>query len=227
MVRGDKGGKDRMVPLSREMVEDLRRYWAFHRHPVLLFPSAGRGPCTAEKLAVRMRRGTGPMPVGSLQWLVVLARKEIGVPDATVHTLRHSFATHLLEARASLHTVQALLGHKQINTTMVYLHVTHRSEQNSRASLSNTADAPANGAGNTCSPRPDFPSTREPVTPGAITCMRPRSKEACARPPARPESPRPSPRTSCATLSPPICSRTEPTYAPCKNCSDTLTSAPP
>lgn len=133
MVRGGKGGRDRMVPLAREMVEDLRRYWAFHRHPVLLFPNAGRGPCSADKLAARMRRSTGPMPVGSLQRLVVLARKEIGVPDATVHTLRHSFATHLLEAGASLHTVQALLGHKQINTTMVYLHVTHRSEQNSRA----------------------------------------------------------------------------------------------
>lgn len=133
MVRGGKGGKDRMVPLAPEMVEDLRRYWDFHRHPVLLFPNAGRGPCSADKLAARMRRATDPMPVGSLQRLVVLARKEIGVPDATVHTLRHSFATHLLEAGASLHTVQALLGHKQIATTMVYLHVTHRSEQNSRA----------------------------------------------------------------------------------------------
>ena len=132
MVRGGKGGKDRMVPLAPEMVEDLRRYWAFHRHPLLLFPNAGRGPCAPDKLAGRMRRATGPMPVSSLQRLVVVARKELGIPDATIHTLRHSFATHLIEAGASLHTVQALLGHKQINTTMVYLHVTHRSDQNSR-----------------------------------------------------------------------------------------------
>jgi site-specific recombinase XerD len=133
MVRGGKGAKDRMVPLAPEMLEDLRRYWKFHRHPVLLFPNAGRGACSAEKLAGRMRKATSPMPVSSLQRLIVVARKELGIPDATVHTLRHSFATHLIEAGASLHTVQALLGHRQINTTMVYLHVTHRSEQNSRS----------------------------------------------------------------------------------------------
>lgn len=51
MVRGGKGGRDQLVPLSAEMLEDLRRHWACHRHPVLLFPNAGRGPCTAQKLA--------------------------------------------------------------------------------------------------------------------------------------------------------------------------------
>ena len=133
MVRGGKGNKDRMVPLALEMLEDLRAYWKFHRHPLLLFPNAGRGPCSPDKLAARMHRATAPMPLGSLQRLVVLARKELGIPDATVHTLRHSFATHLIEAGASLHTVQALLGHSQIKTTMVYLHLTHRSEQDSLA----------------------------------------------------------------------------------------------
>ena len=133
MVRGGKGGRDRMVPLAAQMVEDLRRYWKFHRHPLLLFPNIGRGACAPAQIAGRMRRATEPMPVSSLQRLVVVARKELDIPDATLHTLRHSFATHLIEAGASLHTVQALLGHKQINTTMVYLHVTHRSDENSRA----------------------------------------------------------------------------------------------
>jgi site-specific recombinase XerD len=80
-----------------------------------------------------MREAERPMPVSSLQRLMVQARKELGIETCTVHTLRHSFATHLVEAGASLHTVKALLGHKSINTTMIYLHLTHRSEQDSRA----------------------------------------------------------------------------------------------
>jgi len=126
-IRSGKGGKDRMVPVATPMVGDLRRYWAFHRNPLLLFPNTGRGARQPERTAARMRAATAPMPVNSLQRLLVAARKELGLPDATPHTLRHSFATHMIEAGADLHTVQRLLGHAHINTTMVYLHVTHRS----------------------------------------------------------------------------------------------------
>jgi len=129
MVRAGKGNKDRTIPLPGHMLEDLRIYWAFHKHPLLLFPNAGRGDNTPEALAKRMRSATSTMPHNSLQRLLVLARKELDLPEATPHTLRHSFATHLLEGGASLHTLQHLLGHAYLNTTEIYLHLTHQSEQ--------------------------------------------------------------------------------------------------
>ena len=131
-IRGGKGGKDRMVPIAQTVIEDLRRYWAFHRHPLLIFPNIGRGDNDLKQVAVRMRQADRPMPISSLQRLMVQARKELNIEKCTIHTLRHSFATHLVEAGASIHTVKALLGHKSIHTTMIYLHLTHRSEQDSR-----------------------------------------------------------------------------------------------
>ena len=132
-IRQGKGLKDRVVPLAAEMLEDLREYYRFHRHPFLIFPNAGRGIQSGRELAARMRSAATPMPHSSLQRLLVVARKELNIPDATVHSLRHSFATHMIEGGASVHTVQRLLGHKQIETTMVYLHVTHQAREDTRA----------------------------------------------------------------------------------------------
>lgn len=132
-IRKSKGNKDRMIPISQTMVEDLRRYWKVHRHSMLLFPTVGRGTCTSADVAQRMHAAMRPMPVSSLQKIIAAARKELNIAACTAHTLRHSFATHLVEAGASLHTLQALLGHCGIDTTMIYLHLTHRSEQDSRA----------------------------------------------------------------------------------------------
>lgn len=87
-----------------------------------------------------MREATGPMPLNSLQRLMVAARRELGLPEVSVHTLRHSFATHLIEAGAGIHTVRHLLGHKQIATTMVYLHLTHRNEENTRRLMEELSD---------------------------------------------------------------------------------------
>jgi integrase/recombinase XerD len=126
IIRSGKGCKDRVVPLPASMHRELQRYWLFHRHPLLLFPNVGRGSNDPQTVAARMHAATGPMPCSSLQRLVIAARKDLNLPAASVHTLRHSFATHLLEAGAHLHTIQQLLGHRQITTTMVYLHLTHQ-----------------------------------------------------------------------------------------------------
>ncbi len=127
LIRCSKGHQGRVVPLPPCLYQDLRAYWAFHRHPLLLFPNVGRGENRPQALAARMHAATGPMPPSSLQRLMIVARKQLNIPDASVHSLRHSFATHLLEAGAHLHTIQRLLGHKQITSTMVYLHLTHQS----------------------------------------------------------------------------------------------------
>jgi integrase/recombinase XerD len=129
LIRNSKGHQDRVVPLPTEMYHELRRYWLFHQHPLLIFPNVGRGDNNPQALAKRMRSATGPMPPSSLQRLLIIARKQLNIPAASVHSLRHSFATHLLEAGAHLHTIQKLLGHKQITSTMVYLHLTHQSTQ--------------------------------------------------------------------------------------------------
>jgi len=125
-IRNSKGHRDRVVPLPTCLWHELQHYWKFHRHPLLIFPNVGRGDTDLKVVAQRMQQATAPMPCSSLQRLIVVARKQLNLPAATVHSLRHSFATHLLEAGAHLHTIQKLLGHKQITTTMIYLHMTHQ-----------------------------------------------------------------------------------------------------
>jgi integrase/recombinase XerD len=117
-VRLGKGGKDRYVPLPQRTLELLRLYWKTHRNPVWLFPATGRG-------GIGERTATSPMPISSVQQAFRAALKDAGISkDAHVHTLRHSYATHLLEAGVNLRLIQEYLGHNSVQTTAFYTHLT-------------------------------------------------------------------------------------------------------
>jgi integrase/recombinase XerD len=108
-VRHGKGGKDRLVMLSPVLLEELRRYWRFYRPGLWLFP--GQDPST-------------PLHTTAIQKACTRARQAAGIlKPVSCHTLRHSFATHLLESGADLRLIQTLLGHGSVRTTQIYTHV--------------------------------------------------------------------------------------------------------
>ena len=112
IVRQGKGRKDRLLPLSPGLLTELRAYWRQARPAMWLFPGLFPGQPLRDGAFYR-----------SFQELVIRAgfRKRV-----TCHTLRHSFATHLLEAGVDLVTLQALLGHSHLRATICYLHASTR-----------------------------------------------------------------------------------------------------
>jgi site-specific recombinase XerD len=137
-VKNGKGGKDRYVPLSPAMVEELRQWWRTHQNPRFLFPSPGRGWADRTlTLSQSMHQGTGPMSESCVQSAYRMARAASGVnPASTTHTLRHSYATHLLEEGVSLLQISRYLGHNTLDTTVIYTHLTAVSEARTQAALS-------------------------------------------------------------------------------------------
>ena len=122
-VRHGKGAKDRYVPLPERTLELLRDYWKTHRHPTLLFPAEGRDHRV-------LAQATEPLSKSSVQQAFRAALKQSGNNKrASVHTLRHSWATHLLEAGVNLRLIQEWLGHSSPATTSVYTHLTAKAEQ--------------------------------------------------------------------------------------------------
>ena len=113
-----KGAKDRYVPLPEATLGVLRDYWKTHRNPTWIFPRLGHGHNEGPTAKVPMTRGTVQ---GALRRLI----KQLGFRKRiSVHTLRHSYATHLLEAGVNIRRIQQYLGHASLNTTMIYLHLT-------------------------------------------------------------------------------------------------------
>ena len=137
-IRNGKGGKDRFVPIAPALVQELRDWWILHRNPTFLFPSPGRGWADRTlTLSQSMRHSTAPMSVGAVQMAYRLARAASGVNSAsTTHSLRHSYATHLLEEGVSLLQISKYLGHESIETTVIYTHLTAISEAKTQAALS-------------------------------------------------------------------------------------------
>ena len=130
-IKDGKGGKDRYVPIAAGMVEELRQWWKGHRNRRWLFPSIG-APGTHEPLCQAQRC----MAVGSVQEAFALARQQSRIhPKATVHTLRHCYATHLLEAGVNLRQLRDYLGHRSLDTTLIYTHLTQLSETRTQATL--------------------------------------------------------------------------------------------
>ncbi len=108
-VQQGKGGKDRYTILSKTVLECLRQYWRQYRPKDWLFEGQKEGTHVC---------------LSSIRQIFVEAKERAGITKpASPHTLRHSFATHLIEAGTSLHHVQLLLGHRSPTTTTVYLHV--------------------------------------------------------------------------------------------------------
>ena len=105
-----KGNKQRLVPLPQPLLDDLRALWRTHHHPRWLFPR---------------RDGRAPVCPAVLRWAFRGARDAAGIKQpVTAHSLRHSYATRLLENGVDTRFVQILLGHANIATTAIYTHLT-------------------------------------------------------------------------------------------------------
>lgn len=115
-IEQGKGGRDREIPLSRTLLAALREYYRWMRPRTYLFPGTHHG-----------WRTDAPITSKVIWEAVRLAARKAGIDKrVTPHTLRHTYATHLLEAGADLRTIQLLLGHADLSHTTVYLHLSRR-----------------------------------------------------------------------------------------------------
>lgn len=139
-IRSGKGQKDRFVPLPEGLRRMLQQWWLQHRHPRLIFPGVGRGWREHRRLPSGSdfaARNPQSMSEGSVQLCVRVARAAAGLPaEVHVHTLRHSYATHLLEDGVNLRQIGSYLGHTSLDTTVIYTHLTAVSDDKAFAAIS-------------------------------------------------------------------------------------------
>ena len=126
-VRHGKGGRERQVPLSPKLLAVLREYWEQYRPAPWLFP--GKFP-------------DRPMITAAVRWACRKVAQEVPqIPNVTPHSLRHSYATHLMDDGVNLRTIQILLGHSSVSTTAIYTHVSERKLREAPCPLETLPDA--------------------------------------------------------------------------------------
>lgn len=128
-IHRGKGAKDRYVPLPTSTLNWLRQHWVTHRHPKFLFPADGRDHKQSPTAEKPIQTSTVQKAMGKIASQLEFNKR------VTIHTLRHSYATHLLEAGVSLRVIQQYLGHSSLQTTMVYLHLTETAEAQARETI--------------------------------------------------------------------------------------------
>jgi len=128
-VHCGKGAKDRYVPLPSTTLRWLRQHWSTHRHPRFLFPADGRDHKQSPLAKTPIRTSTVQKAMKQIVDQINFGKK------VSIHTLRHSYATHLLESGVSLKVIQKYLGHSSLQTSMIYLHLTETAEADARQTI--------------------------------------------------------------------------------------------
>lgn len=136
-IRHAKGGRERYVPITVTMTDILRAFWLRHRNRRFLFPGLGRG-WKAMKIApeAAARHSDHAISEAAVQVAFQKCVAAAGLTKhAVVHSLRHSYTTHLLEEGVSIRLISQYLGHASLETTLVYTHLTAISEERNREAL--------------------------------------------------------------------------------------------
>jgi site-specific recombinase XerD len=133
-IRNSKGNKDRLVPLPVNTLHLLRRFWLVHKHPVLIFPNRKRGLKNAHLTESHLERG------GVQSAMKKVVNELYFKKNISCHSLRHSYATHLLEAGVDILELQKILGHVSILTTAKYTHLTAHTSQRAELTINQIMD---------------------------------------------------------------------------------------
>ncbi len=133
-IRNSKGNKDRLVPLPVNTLLILRRFWKVHKHPTFIFPNRKRGLKNAHLVQSHLERG------GVQNAMKKVVEQLQFKKNISCHSLRHSYATHLLEAGVDLLELQKILGHVSLLTTAKYTHLTTHTTQRADLTINKIMD---------------------------------------------------------------------------------------